>query len=121
MTDYEKSNILEQIEAAGRKILPMHEYLAETDPEMLEAFNTFLNRSIYRKDGLDEGQKEMILACACLVGGSTQPVIANHCRRALAAGFDRDHLLQALEISAAVMATRGMAGGINALIEAEEI
>lgn len=112
--------ILEQIEAAGRKVLPMHEYMAEADPATLEAFNGFLTHSIYRKDGLDEAHKEMVLACACVAAGSSQPVTANHCRKALAAGLSRDSLLQALEIVAAVMATRTLAGGVNALIDADE-
>ena len=49
-----------------------------------------------------------------------KPVISNHCRKALAAGLERDHLVQALEITAAVMATRTLAIGINAVIDAED-
>lgn len=120
MTDSKDSNVLERIEAAGRKVLPMHEYLAENDPATLEAFNEFLTRSIYRDDALDEAHKEMLLACICVVAGSSQPVIASHCRKALAAGLERDSLLQALEITAAVMATRTLAGGVSALREAEQ-
>ena len=60
----------------------------------------------------------MLLACICVAAGSTQPVIANHCRKALAAGLEKDHLVQALEITAAVMGTRTLAAGISAVIEA---
>ncbi len=120
MKDSKGSSILKRIEAAGRKVLPMHKFLAESDPMTLDAFDQFLTHSIYREDGLQEAYKEMLLACVCVASGSSQAVIANHCRKALAAGLARDNLVQALEITAAVMATRTLAGGINAVIAAEE-
>lgn len=120
MPNEKGAKILEQIEAAGRRVLPMHEYLAEADPDTFEAFNGFLTHSIYREGGLDEAHKEMVLACACVSVGSSQAVIANHCRKALAAGLSRDILLQALEITAAVMVTRTLASGVNALMDADE-
>lgn len=120
MNESKGSSVLKRIEAAkGRKVLPMHEFLAESDPETLDAFDRFLTCSIYRDDGLPESIKEMLLACVCVTAGSTQPVIANHCRKALAAGLERDLLVQALEITAAVMATRTLAIGINSVIDAE--
>jgi alkylhydroperoxidase/carboxymuconolactone decarboxylase family protein YurZ len=120
MKDSKGSSILKRIEAAGRKVLPMHEFLAESDPTTLDAFDHFLTHSIYREDGLQEAHKEMVLACVCVVAGSSQPVVAHHCRKALAAGLARDDLVQALEIAAAVMATRTLASGINAVIAAED-
>ena len=45
--------------------------------------------------------------------------VGNHCRRALAAGLPKDHLLQAMEITAAVLATRTLASGVNAVMAAE--
>ena len=120
MNDSIGSSILERIGAAeGRKVLPMHEFLAETDPETLDAFDRFLTCSIYRDDGLPASIKEMVLACVCVAAGASQPVIANHCRKALAAGLEKDHLVQALEITAAVMATRTLAIGINSVMDAE--
>ena len=119
MTDSTDTNILKRIEAAGRKVLPMHEFLVKNDPKTLEAFDQFLMNSIYRSDGLSAGHKEMVLACVCVAAGSSPPVIENHCRRALVAGLQKDHLIQALEITAAVMATRTLASGINAVIAAE--
>ncbi len=118
MNDSIGPSILKRIEAAGRKVLPMHKFLAESDPATLDVFDQFLMHSIYREDGLQEGHKEMVLACICVAAGSSQPVIANHCRKALAAGLKKDHLVQALEITAAVMATRTLAAGINAVIDA---
>ena len=41
------TEILEAIRAAGRKVLPMHEYLAEHDPAGLAGFNSFLQSVIY--------------------------------------------------------------------------
>lgn len=120
MKDSKGASILRQIEAAGRKVLPMHEFLAESDPPALDTFNQFLTHSIYREDGLQESYKELVLACVCVAAGSSQPVIANHCRKALAAGLERDSLVQALEITTAVIATRTLATGINAVIAAEE-
>ena len=118
MNDSTGSSILKRIEAAGRRVLPMHKFLAETDPATLDAFDQFLTQSIYRKGGLEEAHKEMVLACACVAAGSSQPVIASHCRKAMAAGLERDHLVQALEITAAVVATRALAVGINSIIDA---
>lgn len=120
MNDSVGSSILKRIEAAGRKVLPMHKFLAESDPTTLDAFDQFLTHSIYKEDGLQEAHKEMLLACVCVSAGSSQPVIANHCRKALAAGLEKDHLVQALEITAAVMATRTLAIGINSVIDAED-
>lgn len=120
MEDSKGSSILKDIRAAGRKVLPMHEFLAESDPATLDAFNQFLTNSIYREDGLPEAYKELVLACVCVAAGSSPPVIANHCSKALAAGLAKDNLVQALEITAAVTATRTLATGINAVIAAEE-
>jgi len=119
MNDSTGSSILKRIEAAGRKVLPMHSFLAESDPAVLDAYDQFLSHSIYREDGLAAAHKEMVLACVCVIAGSSQPVIANHCRKALEAGLDRDHLVQALEMTAAVAATRTLAIGINSVIDAE--
>lgn len=120
MNDSSGSSILKRIEQTpGRKVLPMHRFLAEVDPDTLDAFDRFLACSIYRNDGLPESLKELVLACVCVAAGSTQPVIANHCRKALAAGLEKSHLVQALEITSAVMATRALAIGINAVIDAE--
>lgn len=121
MNESKGASILRQIESAGRKVLPMHKCLAESDPETLEAFNQFLTRSIYRQGGLEEPYKELVLACVCVAAGSSVPVIANHCSKAMAAGLARDDLIQALEITAAVMATRTLATGINAVIAAGEL
>ena len=120
MSEKQVDDILERIAAAGRKVLPMHEYLARADREGLDAYDRFLSASIYRRGALAEKYKEMLMACCCVMGGSSQPVIANHCRRAMAAGLERDELLQALEITAAVCATRAMASGILSLMEAEQ-
>jgi len=120
MKDSMSSSILKRIEAAGRKVLPMYKFLAESDPATLDSFDGFLTHTLYRDDGLPETHKEMLLACVCVAAGSSQPVVANHCRKALAAGLDKDDLVQALEITAAVVATRTLATGINAVIEAED-
>lgn len=120
MEDSKGASILQDIEAAGRKVLPMHKFLAKSDPATLDAFNQFLMHSIYREDGLPEAYKELVLACVCVVAGSSTSVIANHCGKSMAAGLKKDHLVQALEITAAVLATRTLATGINAVIAAEE-
>lgn len=119
MSDSNGVSILERIEAAGRKVLPMHKFLAESDPMGLDVFDRFLSHAIYSDGGLQEAHKEMILACVCVAFGSSQPVIVNHCRKALAAGLERKHLVQALEITAAVAATKTLAIGINSVIDVE--
>ena len=119
MSDSTDTNILKRIEAAGRKVLPMHEFLVKNDPKTFDAFDRFLMNSIYRSDGMSAGHKEMLLACVCVAAGSAAPVIENHCRRALAAGLPKDHLLQAMEITAVVLATRTLASGVNAVMAAE--
>jgi alkylhydroperoxidase/carboxymuconolactone decarboxylase family protein YurZ len=111
--------VLDAIRAAGRKVLPLHTYLAHNDPAALAGFNQFLTSTIYDNDSLPEAYKEIVLACACVAAGSGQPVIAAHCRKALAAGASRGEVLQALEITAAVFATRAMGAGVMAMLEVE--
>lgn len=111
--------ILECMRSAGRKVLPLHHYLAEHDPQVLEAYDAFLRKTIYEKDALDTKTKEMVLAVACLGAGSPLPVVAAHARKAMSAGANRQEVLQALELAAAVAATRAMAGATLAMIEAE--
>lgn len=113
-------DILDQIAAAGRKVLPMHEYMAAHHPSGLGGFNRFLMTSIYESDELETKYKEMVLACACVAAGSSAPVIASHFRKALAAGATRGELLQAIEMTAAVMATRTVGAGVMALREADD-
>ena len=112
--------VLEGIRAAGRKVLPMHEYLAEHDPETFEAYDGFLRKTIYEKHALDNKTKEMVLAVACAMAGSAVPVIAAHARKSMAAGATREEVLQALELGAAVAATRTMATSVLSMIEAEQ-
>ncbi|MCQ3803012.1 MAG: carboxymuconolactone decarboxylase family protein [bacterium] len=112
--------LFDRMRSAGRKVLPMHQYLAEHDLEVLEAYDAFLRKTIYEKDALDAKTKEMVLAVACLGAGSPLPVVAAHARKAMAAGADRQEVLQALELAAAVAATRTMAGSTLAMMEAEK-
>lgn len=120
MGDNTGDAILERIREAGRRVLPMHEYLAEHDPEALAGYNAFLTASIYENDQLEPKYREMVLACVCVAAGSSVPVIASHCRKALEHGATRGELLQALEMTAAVFATRTMATGVAAMLEADE-
>ena len=76
MSDSTDTNILKRIEAAGRKVLPMHEFLVKNDPKTFDAFDRFLMNSIYRSDGMSAGHKEMLLACVCVAAGSAAAVIA---------------------------------------------
>lgn len=111
--------VIAGIEAAGRRVLPMHEYLAEHDAETFEAYDAFLRKTIYEKDALDDATKEMILAVACVGAGSPVPVIAAHARKSMAAGATRAQVLQAVQLAAAVAATRSMAAAVLAMIDAE--
>lgn len=115
----EGSDVLEAIRSGGRKVLPLHTYLAEHDPAALAGFNRFLTAAIYENDALEEKHREIVLACACVAAGSSQPVIAAHCRKAMAAGATRAEVLQALEITAAVFATRAMGAGVMAMVEVD--
>ena len=119
MTEDAGKEILDQIQAAGRRVLPMHEYLAAHDPNGLDGYNSFLMSSIYDQDALDPKYKEIILACACITAGSSVPVIASHCRKALEFGATRAEILQAIEMTSAVFATRSMGAGVSALVEAD--
>lgn len=112
-------DVLEAIRSGGRKVLPLHTYLAEHDAAGLAGFNEFLTATIYENDALEEKYREIVLACACVAAGSSQPVIAAHCRKAMAAGASRAEVLQALEITAAVFATRAMGAGVLAMLEAD--
>ena len=112
--------VLKGIEAAGRRVLPMHEYLAEHDAETFEAYDAFLRKTIYEKSALNDQTREMVLAVACVVAGSSIPVIAAHARKSMAAGASRAEVLQALELAAAVAATKSMATSVLAMIEAEK-
>lgn len=117
MADITGDEILSQIRAAGRKVLPMHEYLAEHDPGALSGFNAFLTESIYAKEELAPKYKEIVLACACVAAGSAVRVIAAHCRKAMEHGATRGEILQAIEMTAAVFATRTMGAGMAAMME----
>ncbi len=119
MNEVAGDNILDDIRAAGRSVLPMHEYLASHDPRGLQGFNSFLMSSIYEQDALAPQYKEIVLACACIAAGSAVPVIAAHCRKALEFGASRAEILQAIEMTAAVFATRSMGAGVSALLDAD--
>jgi alkylhydroperoxidase/carboxymuconolactone decarboxylase family protein YurZ len=119
MNDVTGNDILDDIREAGRRVLPMHEYLAAHDPNGLRGFNSFLMSSIYEQDALEPKYKEIVLACACVAAGSAVAVIAAHCRKALDFGASRAEVLQAIEMTAAVFATRTMGAGVSALLDAD--
>ena len=119
MNDDAGSEILDGIRAAGRRVLPMHEYLAAHNPSGLAGYNAFLMSSIYDQDALEPMYKEIVLAVVCVAAGSAVPVIAAHCRKALEFGASREQVLQAIEMTAAVFATRTMGAGVSALVDAD--
>lgn len=118
MSQADGADILKQIADAGRRVLPMHEFMAKEDPSGLSAYNEFLTSAIYSDGPLDDSVKELVLACICIAFGSAQPVIANHCKRSIAAGMDPKALLQAIEITSCVAATRMMSSGVLSLMDA---
>lgn len=120
MNQADGPRILEAIRAAGRRVLPMHEYLADHHADGLEGYNSFLTSSIYENEALEPKYREMVLASICVAVGSSTPVVAAHCRKALDHGATREELIQAIEMTAAVMATRGMGAGLSALLEADD-
>lgn len=119
MTETTGEEVLGAIRDAGRRVLPMHEYLAVHDPAGLAGYNGFLMSSIYEQDALEPRYKEIVLACACVAAGSAVPVVAAHCRKALEFGATRAEVLQAIEMTAAVFATRAIGAGVSAMLEAD--
>lgn len=118
MTELTGEEVLKRIADAGRRVFPSHEFMAEADPEALAAYNSFLETSIYRNGALDDSMKEILLACLCITIGSSAPVITNHFRRAMAAGATKEAMLQAVQITACVGATKPMSTGLSTLMEA---
>jgi alkylhydroperoxidase/carboxymuconolactone decarboxylase family protein YurZ len=110
--------ILERIEAAGRPRLPLYEFLAKHDLQGFAGFNGFLESAIYHNKALDEGTKEMLLACLCTAFNANPKAIANHCRKARKNGIRLDALLQALEMTAAVAAMQMISKGVTPLLDA---
>jgi alkylhydroperoxidase/carboxymuconolactone decarboxylase family protein YurZ len=117
MTDPTGPELLKQIQDSGRPRLPMYEFMAEHDPQGLAGFNQFLESAIYRNKALDEGTKELLLACICTAFNASPKAIGAHCRNALQKGIGSKALLQALQITACVAAMQSLSKGVTPLME----
>jgi len=96
----------------------MHEFLVKNDPATFEAFDQFLMNSSTAAMACRQDTRK----CACLHLRRCRVQPAGD-RESLSQGAGcraaKEHLIQALEITAAVMATRTLASGINAVMAAE--
>ena len=112
--------LIEKMKAQRKgKLLPAFEYLAEVDPDFLEAYNNMavLNFSYPPATGrraLDAKTQELLaIALLASVHGETTP---NHIRRALELGATEREVVEALEMTLPITGAAGMEFGLSHLM-----
>jgi alkylhydroperoxidase/carboxymuconolactone decarboxylase family protein YurZ len=106
--------LLESMRRRRGYVLPMHEVLAERDPDFLAAYDAYFS-SVMREDSpLPRKVREFVLMGLTLALGSPEPVVAGHARRAREHGATEEEILAVVELASLAFTSRGLGAGVAA-------
>jgi len=98
---------------------PSYRFVANEDPDFLEAYNKLYDRALMDGKALPARIRELI-AIPLLAYRGHHEAVYNHCKRALKLGATKQELLEAIETSIIFGGTPTFGNGLRALIRIEE-
>lgn len=108
--------LLESIREHRGYVLPMHEFWAAHDPEILDSYARIFRRAKGEDSPLEPKVRELIVMVLDLVIGVTPEVVRAHARRAIDQhGATESEVVAALELATLVYAARPLSFGPTAL------
>ncbi len=102
---------MERIRQTRGYVLPMHEVLADDDPDFLDSYDAFYTAAMREDDSLPRKIKELIFVGVTIALGSPERVVAGHMQRALEHGGTEAEILGAVKLTTLSFAARALAAG----------
>lgn len=105
--------VLETIREKRGYVLPMHEVLADLDPDFLEAYDSLYTATMDdNASPLSRKTRELILIAADMCLGSPPDVIKGHVNRAREFGASWEECAAAVEVATLAFTARALAAGM---------
>ena len=94
----DSEKLLDSVSAARGYSLPLHEVLAEHDPDVLEGYERMM-RALYLSDRrLDGKTKEFVYVAVLVALGAAEEHIRAHMEKAVREGATKEDVLEAIEL-----------------------
>jgi alkylhydroperoxidase/carboxymuconolactone decarboxylase family protein YurZ len=94
----DSDDLLDSVSSSRGYSLPLHEVLAEHDPEVLAGYEQMM-RSLYLGDRrLDGKTKEFVYVAVLVALGAAEEHIRAHMKKAVREGATKDEVLEAVEL-----------------------
>jgi alkylhydroperoxidase/carboxymuconolactone decarboxylase family protein YurZ len=100
--------LLEAMRAERGYVLPVHEVLAERDPEFLDAYNRLFMAANSERSPLPADVRELMLVALDIAAGVSPDVVASHARKAVEHGASEAQVVAAVELAVLVFASRNL-------------
>lgn len=102
----DSDDLLDSVSSSRGYSLPLHEVLAEHDPEVLAGYEQMM-RSLYLSDRrLDGRTKEFVYVAVLIALGAAEEHIRSHMEKAVREGATKEEVLEAVEL---IMPAAGVA------------
>lgn len=102
----DSDDLLDSVSSSRGYSLPLHEVLAEHDPEVLAGYEQMM-RSLYLSDRrLDGRTKEFVYVAVLIALGAAEEHIRAHMEKAVREGATKEEVLEAVEL---IMPAAGVA------------
>jgi alkylhydroperoxidase/carboxymuconolactone decarboxylase family protein YurZ len=98
---------------------PSYRYIANKDPDFLEAYNNLYDRALTDGKALPAKMRELI-AIPLLAYRGHHEAVYEHCKRALKLGATKQELLEAIETSIIPGGVPTFGNGLRALVRIDE-
>ncbi|MGI5176014.1 carboxymuconolactone decarboxylase family protein [Dactylosporangium sp. CA-152071] len=113
--------VLRRIEQRRGAVLPVHNLMAELDPQFLDLFDEMYCHTLgvdpVPADGrLSASYRELICACACAVANAPVTTIARHLRRALDLGLTEQEAIDGFHALLIPCGGLAVAAGVRAMM-----
>lgn len=114
-----KEELLKKMEKERGYMLPSWLFLADKDPDFLEAYNNVYNKALTDGKSLPAKTREFIAIALLAYRGRTEAVY-EHAKRALRLGATKRELVETLETALLPGGAPTLATGLQALMRIEE-
>jgi 4-carboxymuconolactone decarboxylase len=95
----DSDDLLDSVSTSRGYSLPLHEVLAEHDPEVLAGYEQMM-RSLYLSERrLDGKTKEFVYVAVLVALGAAEEHIRAHMEKAVREGATKDEVLEAIELA----------------------
>lgn len=95
----DSGDLLDSVSAARGYSLPLHETLAEHDPDVLAAYEDMMRALYLNKRRLDAKTKEFVYVAVLVAIGAAEQHVRAHMEKAVREGATKEEVLEAIELT----------------------